>query len=181
METILTDLAARTVMAEKIYSAGDSEVRALDGVSLDIKRGEFTAIMGPSGSGKSTLMHCLAGLDQLTSGNVYIGETDISKLNEKNLTLLRRERVGFIFQAFNLIPTLSAKENIVLPQRLGGATTDPEWLSQVIAAVGLQDRLSHRPNELSGGQQQWLVQCAGSRALLHNDKVSQPNLFLLPH
>lgn len=168
METILTDLAARTVMAEKIYSAGDSEVRALDGVSLDIKRGEFTAIMGPSGSGKSTLMHCLAGLDQLTSGNVYIGETDISKLNEKNLTLLRRERVGFIFQAFNLVPTLSAKENIVLPQRLGGATTDPEWLSQVIAAVGLQDRLSHRPNELSGGQQQ---RVAVARALAGRPEI----------
>ncbi|HAN08654.1 MAG TPA: ABC transporter [Acidimicrobiaceae bacterium] len=168
METILTDLAARTVMAKKIYSAGDSEVRALDGVSLNIKRGEFTAIMGPSGSGKSTLMHCLAGLDQLTSGNVYIGETDISKLNEKNLTLLRRERVGFIFQAFNLIPTLSAKENIVLPQRLGGTTTNPEWLSQVITAVGLENRLSHRPNELSGGQQQ---RVAVARALAGRPEI----------
>ena len=168
METILTDIAARTVMAMKIYSAGDSEVRALDGVSLDIKRGEFTAIMGPSGSGKSTLMHCLAGLDQLTSGNVYIGETDISKLSERNLTLLRRERVGFIFQAFNLVPTLSAKENIVLPQRLGGTTTDQEWLSQVIAAVGLEDRLSHRPNELSGGQQQ---RVAVARALAGRPEI----------
>ena len=164
----MTDLAARTVMAKKIYSAGDSEVRALDGVSLDIKRGEFTAIMGPSGSGKSTLMHCLAGLDQLTSGNVYIGETDISKLSERNLTLLRRERVGFIFQAFNLVPTLSAKENIVLPQRLGGTTTDQEWLSQVIAAVGLEDRLSHRPNELSGGQQQ---RVAVARALAGRPEI----------
>ena len=168
METILTDLAARTVMAKKIYSAGDSEVRALDGVSLDIKRGEFTAIMGPSGSGKSTLMHCLAGLDQLTSGNVYIGETDISKLNERNLTLLRRERVGFIFQAYNLVPTLNAKENIVLPQRLGGTTTDQEWLSQVIAAVGLEDSLSHRPNELSGGQQQ---RVAVARALAGRPEI----------
>ena len=149
-----TTLAARTVDASKIYGSGDTEVRALDGLSIDLTSGEFTAIMGPSGSGKSTLMHCLAGLDELTSGQVFIGDTDISQLSNRALTLLRRDRIGFIFQAFNLIPTLSAEENIVLPQQLGGTTPDSSWLRQVIEAVGLADRLKHRPSELSGGQQQ---------------------------
>nr|MBA2386858.1 ABC transporter ATP-binding protein [Acidimicrobiia bacterium] len=136
------------------YGIGDAQVRALDGVTVAFEPGRFTAIMGPSGSGKSTLLHCLAGLDELTSGAVYIGDTYLAKLNDKHLTELRRTQVGFVFQAYNLIPTLTAGENISLPLMLGGSKGEPDWIDQVIDTVGLRDRLSHRPSELSGGQQQ---------------------------
>jgi len=161
-DTTVSTLAARATSATKIYGSGDTEVRALDAVDVTFRTGEFTAIMGPSGSGKSTLMHCMAGLDTLTSGETYIGETALSSLNEKELTLLRRDSVGFIFQAFNLVPTLSAMENITLPMDLAGTEPDAEWVDEVIATVGLSDRTDHRPNELSGGQQQ---RVAVSRAL----------------
>ncbi len=146
--------AASAVGATKTYGKGESEVRALDGVDVRFEYGQFTAIMGPSGSGKSTLMHCIAGLDTLSDGRVFIGDTDLSTLNDKELTLLRRDRVGFIFQAFNLIPTLTALENITLPSTLAGRKPDPQWLAAVVQTVGLDARLSHRPSELSGGQQQ---------------------------
>jgi putative ABC transport system ATP-binding protein len=146
--------AARAIDATKTYGEGDTAVHALAGVSVEITSGQFTAIMGPSGSGKSTLMHCLAGLDDLTSGSVWIEGTNLTELGEKDLTKLRRDRVGFIFQAFNLIPTLSAFENIVLPLSLAGRDVDRAWLDEVVSAVRLGDRLSHRPSELSGGQQQ---------------------------
>ena len=146
--------AAGSIDASKIYGSGDSEVRALDGVSVQFEAGKFTAIMGPSGSGKSTLMHCLAGLDSLTSGAVYIGDTYLASLNDKQLTELRRTAVGFIFQAYNLVPTLTAAENITLPLLLGGTKGDQVWIDRVIDTVGLRDRLKHRPSELSGGQQQ---------------------------
>lgn len=146
--------AAIAVNATKTYGKGDSEVRAIDGISVQFDTGRFSAIMGPSGSGKSTLMHCLAGLDSLSSGSVSIAGTDLAPLNDKALTSLRREHIGFVFQAFNLIPTLNAYENIVLPLSLGGRTGDEAWIDQVIDTIGLRDRLSHRPNELSGGQQQ---------------------------
>lgn len=146
--------AARANRATKIYGTGDSEVRALDGIDVAFERGKFTAIMGPSGSGKSTLMHCVAGLDSLTSGAVYIGDTDLSQLNDKALTQLRRDKVGFVFQAFNLIPTLTAYENIVLPLTLGKQKGDQAWIDRVIDTINLRDRLEHRPSELSGGQQQ---------------------------
>ncbi|MFZ9707764.1 MAG: ABC transporter ATP-binding protein [Ilumatobacteraceae bacterium] len=146
--------AAHARGASKIYGTGDSEVRALDGVDVAFERGKFTAIMGPSGSGKSTLMHCIAGLDSLTSGAVFIGDTDLSQLNDKSLTQLRRDKVGFIFQAFNLIPTLTAEENIVLPLTLGKKKGDQAWIDRVIDTINLRDRLEHRPSELSGGQQQ---------------------------
>jgi putative ABC transport system ATP-binding protein len=146
--------AARAIDAVKIYGSGDTAVHALDGVSVEFARGRFTAIMGPSGSGKSTLMHCMAGLDTLTGGRVYIGDTDLSQLDEKALTLLRRDQVGFIFQAFNLVPTLSAIENIRLPLDLARRDGDRDWIDMVVKTVGLGDRLSHRPSELSGGQQQ---------------------------
>jgi putative ABC transport system ATP-binding protein len=146
--------AARAVDAHKVYGSGDTEVRALDGVTVDFEAGHFTAIMGPSGSGKSTLMHCVAGLDSLTSGKVYIGETDLTTLDDKDLTRLRRDQIGFIFQAYNLVPTLSASENITLPLDLAGRDPDQAWLDSVVSTVGLADRLSHRPSELSGGQQQ---------------------------
>lgn len=147
-------LAARTIDATKIYGSGDVAVTALDNVSASFERGQFTAIMGPSGSGKSTLMHCLAGLDRLSSGNVVIGDVDLSTLNERDLTLLRRTSIGFVFQAFNLVPTLTALENITLPLDLGGDKIDQSWIDEVVAAVGLADRLTHKPQELSGGQQQ---------------------------
>jgi len=147
-------IAARAVEASKIYGSGETEVRALDGISVEFKTGQFTAVMGPSGSGKSTLMHCVAGLDELTSGQVFIGDTDLGTLKRRELTLMRRDSVGFIFQAFNLVPTLTARENITLPQMLAGADVDEEWLSTVVGAVDLADRMSHRPSELSGGQQQ---------------------------
>jgi putative ABC transport system ATP-binding protein len=146
--------AAGAVDARKVYGTGDSEVRALDGVTVAFDAGRFTAIMGPSGSGKSTLMHCLAGLDELSSGAVHIGGTSLASLNDKQLTELRRTAVGFIFQAYNLIPTLTAYENITLPLLLGGNKGDDEWIDRVITTVGLRDRLKHRPSELSGGQQQ---------------------------
>ncbi|WP_274555226.1 ABC transporter ATP-binding protein [Streptomyces spiramyceticus] len=149
-----TDTAARVVDAVKVYGKGDTEVRALDGVSVGFPAGRFTAIMGPSGSGKSTLMHCAAGLDTLTSGSAFIGPTDLSALDDRRLTLLRRERIGFVFQAFNLIPTLTVAENITLPMDLAGARADQEWTDALVDVVGLRDRLHHRPSELSGGQQQ---------------------------
>lgn len=146
--------AARVVDAVKLYGTGDTRVRALDGVSVDFPAYRFTAIMGPSGSGKSTLMHCAAGLDTLTSGSAFIGDTDISALDDRRLTLLRRRRIGFVFQSFNLLPTLTVAENITLPLDLAGERPDPEWLDALVDTVGLRDRLHHRPGELSGGQQQ---------------------------
>lgn len=162
-------LAARAINATKTYGSGDTIVRALDDVSVDFPKGRFTAVMGPSGSGKSTLMHCLAGLDTLTSGQIIVGDTDLSTLGERELTLLRRQQVGFIFQAFNLIPTLTAEENIVLPNRLAKAETDRAWFDEVVGAVGLADRLTHKPDELSGGQQQ---RVAVARAL-----TSRPDII----
>ncbi|MFF9506972.1 ABC transporter ATP-binding protein [Streptomyces sp. NPDC014724] len=149
-----SDAAARVVDAVKLYGSGDTRVRALDGVSVDFPAGRFTAIMGPSGSGKSTLTHCAAGLDTLTSGSAFIGDTDLSTLDDRRLTLLRRRRIGFVFQSFNLLPTLTVAENITLPLDLAGERPDPEWLDALVDAVGLRDRLHHRPGELSGGQQQ---------------------------
>ena len=146
--------AAGAVDARKTYGIGDAAVHALDGVSVSFEPGRFTAIMGPSGSGKSTLLHCLAGLDDLTAGSVFIGTTDLASLNDKQLTELRRTEVGFIFQSFNLVPTLTAQENMLLPLLLGGESGDEAWIDSVIDAVGLRERLSHRPSELSGGQQQ---------------------------
>ena len=164
-----TDLAARISDGTKLYGEGDTEVRALDSVSEAFEKGRYTAIMGPSGSGKSTLLHCIAGLDELTSGQVYIGDTDLGSLNDKNLTLLRRKKVGFVFQSFNLVPTLSAKENILLPLLIAGDKQDNAWFDQVVDILGLGDRLSHRPSELSGGQQQ---RVAAARAL-----VSRPDII----
>jgi putative ABC transport system ATP-binding protein len=146
--------AARAVHATKVYGSGDTEVRALDDVTVDFEVARFTAIMGPSGSGKSTLMHRVAGLDSLTSGQAFIGDTDLTTLKDKDLTQVRRDEVGFVFQSFNLIPTLSALENITLPLDLAGRQAQPGWVDEVVATVGLADRLSHRPSELSGGQQQ---------------------------
>jgi putative ABC transport system ATP-binding protein len=146
--------AASAVGATKVYGSGDQAVRALDDVTVDFESGRFTAIMGPSGSGKSTLMHTVAGLDDLTSGKVFVDGVDLTTLKDKELTRLRRDRIGFIFQAFNLVPTLTALENITLPGDLAGRKTDRSWVDQVIRTVGLGDRLRHRPSELSGGQQQ---------------------------
>src|SRR3982751_4100669 len=155
VSTVSTEQAvARAVDAVKVYGSGDTTVRALDGVTVAFPAGHFSAIMGPSGSGKSTLMHCLAGLDSLTSGQVLIGDVDLSKLSDKELTLLRRDRIGFVFQSYNLLPTLTATENITLPMALSGTKPDQEWLDRVIDTVGLRNRLAHRPSELSGGQQQ---------------------------
>ncbi|MFM8867191.1 MAG: ABC transporter ATP-binding protein [Ilumatobacteraceae bacterium] len=164
----MTQAAATATAASKIYGSGDSEVRALDGVTIAFEKGKFTAIMGPSGSGKSTLMHCVAGLDSLTSGSVAIGDTQLESLSDKDLTTLRREQVGFIFQAFNLIPTLNAMENIMLPLSLGGQEGEMEWINQVVDTIGLRDRLEHRPSELSGGQQQ---RVAVARALASKPSV----------
>lgn len=150
--TVAPAVAARN--AVKVYGSGDAEVRALDGIDIEFAHGQFTAVMGPSGSGKSTLMHCLAGLDELTDGHVTIGNTTLDALNDRQLTELRRTEVGFIFQSFNLVPTLTARENIVLPLALAGRRGDTAWIEQVIDTVGLRDRLSHKPSELSGGQQQ---------------------------
>ncbi|WP_405995113.1 ABC transporter ATP-binding protein [Streptomyces sp. NBC_00986] len=149
-----TRTAARVADAVKVYGVGDTAVRALDGVSVDFPAGRFTAIMGPSGSGKSTLMHCAAGLDTLTTGAAYIGDTELGTLDDRRLTLLRRDRVGFVFQAFNLVPTLTVAENITLPLDLSGTRGDREWIDALVDVVGLRDRLHHRPSELSGGQQQ---------------------------
>lgn len=147
-------VAASARQATKVYGQGDTQVTALDHVDVVFEAAKFTAIMGPSGSGKSTLMHCMAGLDRLSDGAACIGTTDITNASEKELTLLRRDRLGFIFQAFNLVPTLSAMENITLPSDLAGRKVDLEWLNHVVTTVGLSDRMGHRPNELSGGQQQ---------------------------
>ena len=160
--------AAGVVDATKVYGKDDSEVRALDGVTVDIEAGRFTAIMGPSGSGKSTLMHCMAGLDSLTSGSVSIGATRLDSLNDRQLTELRRTDVGFVFQAYHLVPTLTALENITLPLLLGGSKGDPQWIDTVIDTVGLRSRLEHRPSELSGGQQQ---RVAVARALASRPKI----------
>jgi putative ABC transport system ATP-binding protein len=146
--------AARAVAATKVYGRGDQAVTALDAIDVEIPSGRFTAVMGPSGSGKSTLMHCLAGLDTLTSGEVYLGDTELGSLDDRALTALRRERVGFVFQAFNLMPTLTAIENITLPYALAGRKPEHEWVDNVVDSVGLGPRLHHRPSELSGGQQQ---------------------------
>jgi putative ABC transport system ATP-binding protein len=142
------------VQARKVYGSGETAVVALDDVTVDFDRGRYTAIMGPSGSGKSTLMHCVAGLDSLTSGQVFIDDVELGSLSDKELTVLRRERIGFVFQAFNLLPTLTAAENITLPIDLAGGKPDAEWVDTVVKTVGLGDRLKHRPSELSGGQQQ---------------------------
>src|SRR5438552_7988807 len=167
--TTATAVAARAVGLVKVYGSGETAVRALDHVSVDFPAGRFSAIMGPSGSGKSTLMHCLAGLDSVTSGQVFIGETDITKLNDNQLTLLRRDKVGFIFQAYNLVPTLTAIENITLPMAIAGRAPDQAWVDQIVDTVGLRDRLHHRPSELSGGQQQ---RVAAARAL-----ASRPDII----
>ena len=160
--------AARAVGLTKIYGEGDASVRALDDVSVEFERARFTAIMGPSGSGKSTLLHCMAGLDAPTGGNIFIGEVDLTTLSEKNLTLLRREKVGFVFQAFNLVPTLSAAENITLPLDIAGDDPDQAWFDLVVDTIGLRDRLSHRPSALSGGQQQ---RVASARALVSRPEI----------
>ncbi len=147
-------VAARAVDVVKTYGSGDTVVHALDHVSVEVGRGEFTAVMGPSGSGKSTLMHCLAGLDTVTAGSVAIGDVELAGLSDKKLTALRRDRIGFVFQSFNLVPTLTAIENITLPTAIAGREPDKQWLDVVITTLGLGDRLNHRPSELSGGQQQ---------------------------
>jgi len=168
-----TGAAPRTVAASardlvKTYGRDEAEVRALDGVTLDLYTGEFTAVMGPSGSGKSTLMHCLAALDTPTGGEAVVGGTPLSRLRDKELTTLRREQIGFVFQAFNLIPTLTAQENITLPLSLSGRDPDPEWFDRVIDAVGLRPRLGHKPSEMSGGQQQ---RAACARALVSRPAI----------
>ena len=159
----MSDAAVRAENVTKIYGEGGTRVVALDDVSAEFAAGAFTAIMGPSGSGKSTLMHCLAGLDSVTSGRVFVGDTEVTSLDEKRLTTLRRDRIGFVFQSFNLVPTLTALENITLPLDLAGRKPDREWLDSIIETVGLADRLNHRPSELSGGQQQ-RVACARAMA-----------------
>jgi len=164
-------IAAAALSATKVYGVGgDTAVRALDDVTVEFPEGRFTAVMGPSGSGKSTLLHCLAGLDSLTSGRVLVGGVDLGSLSDKQLTLLRRDRIGFVFQSFNLVPTLTAAENITLPLSLAGRRPDPAWLDEIVATVALADRLGHRPSELSGGQQQ---RVAVARAL-----VSRPQIIL---
>ena len=150
---------ARTEAISKYYGKGDTRVTALGSVSVEFRTGEFTAIMGPSGSGKSTLMHCMAGLDSVSEGSTFVGDTDLSTLNDKQLTRLRRDRIGFVFQSFNLVPTLTASENITLPMDIGGHRVDKEWFTHIVTSFGLTERLDHRPSELSGGQQQ-RVACA---------------------
>ena len=164
----LTTPAARAVDAVKVYGHGESAVRALDGVDVEFAAGAFTAIMGPSGSGKSTLLHAIAGLDELSSGQVFIGDTDLTTLKDRALTKLRRDRIGFVFQSFNLVPTLTAIENITLPMSLAGRRADRDWLGSVIDTVGLGARLRHRPSELSGGQQQ---RVAVARALAGRPEI----------
>jgi putative ABC transport system ATP-binding protein len=161
-------IAAQAIDAVKIYGKADTAVHALDGIDVSFAKGHFTAIMGPSGSGKSTLMHCLAGLDTLTSGQIIIGGTDLGSLDDKKLTQLRRDRVGFIFQSFNLVPTLTAQENIALPSALAGRKLDKTWVDHIIDTIGLRPRLHHRPNELSGGQQQ---RVAAARALAGKPEI----------
>lgn len=161
-------IMARVNDAFKIYGSDDTEVRALDGVSIDFKKGVFTAIMGPSGSGKSTLLHCAAGLDKLSDGQALIGKHDVGKLKDKDLTKLRRRSVGFIFQSFNLVPTLTAKENILLPLSIAGKKPDQKWINDLIKVLGIEDRLNHLPSELSGGQQQ---RVAAARALASRPEI----------
>jgi putative ABC transport system ATP-binding protein len=168
LATTTTRPAARAVELRKVYGTGDASVEALRGISLDLAAGEWTAIMGPSGSGKSTLLHLLAGLDTPTDGRVFIGDIDLTTLNDKQLTQLRRDRVGFVFQAYNLIPTLTAEENITLPLDIAGRDVDRGWFDQVVDTVGIRDRLRHRPTELSGGQQQ---RVAGARALVSKPEI----------
>ena len=163
----------RTVAASahdlvKVYGRDETEVRALDGVTVDLYAGEFTAVMGPSGSGKSTLMHCLAALDTPSGGEAVVGGTPLGRLKDKDLTQLRREQIGFVFQAFNLVPTLTAHENITLPLAIAGRKPDRGWYDEVIRTVGLGDRLSHKPNELSGGQQQ---RVAVARAMVSRPRI----------
>lgn len=173
-ETVMADadlrasIAAETIDLSKVYGQGQAEVRAVDGITIAVPTGSYTAVMGPSGSGKSTLLHCLAGLDRPTGGTVRIGGTDLAGLKDKELTELRREQVGFVFQAFNLVPTLTARENIVLPLRLGRRQPEPAWFDAVITALALENRLGHRPAELSGGQQQ---RVAVARALVTRPKL----------
>jgi putative ABC transport system ATP-binding protein len=166
--TTVRTTAARAEGVSKFYGTGDAAVAALKNVDVDLDRGRFTAIMGPSGSGKSTLLHMLAGLDRPTSGEVYLGETLINSLNDKALTLLRRDQIGFIFQSFNLLPTMSAAENIVLPIRIAGRKPDEFWVQSIVDKLGLADRLDHRPTELSGGQQQ---RVAAARALASRPQI----------
>ncbi|MFJ9968982.1 ABC transporter ATP-binding protein [Streptomyces avermitilis] len=163
-----TAVAARATELSKVYGQGETQVVALDRVSVDFRQAEFTAIMGPSGSGKSTLMHCVAGLDTFSSGSVRISDTELGSLKDKQLTRLRRDKIGFIFQAFNLLPTLTALENITLPMDIAARKPDKEWLNNVIGMVGLADRLSHRPSQLSGGQQQ---RVAVARALASKPEI----------
>jgi putative ABC transport system ATP-binding protein len=167
-DTAVTAAAARGEALRKVYGEGEAQVVALDSVDVEFGKGRFTAIMGPSGSGKSTLMHCMAGLDTLSSGRAWIGDTELSALDDKRLTALRRDKVGFVFQSFNLLPTLTALENITLPMDIAGRKPDQAWLDRVIDTVGLRPRLGHRPSELSGGQQQ-RVACA--RALASSPEI----------
>jgi len=162
------EAAARIESGTKTYGRDHMAVTALDDVTAEFESAKFTAIMGPSGSGKSTLLHCIAGLDTLTSGRAFIGDVDLGSLKDKDLTILRREQVGFVFQAFNLVPTLDARENIVLPMTIAGTKPDEDWFHEVVSTVGLEDRLSHRPNELSGGQQQ---RVAAARALVSRPRI----------
>ena len=166
--TTITRSAARAANVSKSYGDGDAAVHALDDVSVSLAAGEFTAIMGPSGSGKSTLLHVLAGLDRPTSGEIYVGDTEITSLKDKALTLLRRDQIGFIFQSFNLLPTLTAAENIVLPIKIAGRKPDAFWVQSIVETVGLTERLSHRPSQLSGGQQQ---RVAAARALASRPQI----------
>ena len=161
--------AARAEGVTKVYGWGDTRVTALDEVTVSFGRGEYTAVMGPSGSGKSTLMHCMAGLDEVTDGSVYVGDLELSALSDRQLTKLRRERIGFIFQTFNLVPTLTARENITLPLDLAGRKVDSGWFDRMVEILGISDRLGHRPKELSGGQQQ---RVAAARAM-----CSRPDLI----
>ena len=161
--------AAHAIDLRKTYGTGQATVHALDGVDVTFERGRFTAVMGPSGSGKSTLMHCMAGLDRPTSGHTYISDLDVGSLDDKQLTQMRRDRIGFVFQSFNLVPTLTAGENITLPADLAGREVDREWFDYLVKQLGIADRLTHRPTEMSGGQQQ---RCACARALInHPDLV----------
>lgn len=162
-------IMAKVTDGFKIYGKGDTEVRALDGVNIEFEKGIFTAIMGPSGSGKSTLLHCAAGLDRLSSGVAEIGGVDLGKAKDKELTMLRRKKVGFIFQSFNLVPTLTARENMLLPSSIAGSKYDKKWFADLVSLLGLSDRLSHTPSELSGGQQQ---RVAVARAL-----VARPDII----
>ncbi len=163
-----TATAARAIELGKVYGEGETRVVALDAVTVEFRAGEFTAIMGPSGSGKSTLMHCMAGLDTVSSGSARIGDTELSELKDKQLTKLRRDKIGFVFQAFNLLPTLTAAENITLPMDIAGRRADQQWLDRVVETVGLSERLSHRPSQLSGGQQQ---RVAVARALASRPEI----------